>query len=67
MKRFIPYNHQTFIELFTDHKNLIYLMTPMKDIKTAAFGEVQRRILIIQEFITVIHHLPGKLTFWRIC
>eukprot|EP00924_Labyrinthula_sp_SR-Ha-C_P005180 snap_masked-scaffold_1-processed-gene-23.34-mRNA-1 protein AED:1.00 eAED:1.00 QI:0/-1/0/0/-1/1/1/0/182 len=28
--------------------------------KAAAFGRVQRWILIIQEFVTVLHHLPGE-------
>eukprot|EP00924_Labyrinthula_sp_SR-Ha-C_P004437 snap_masked-scaffold_1-processed-gene-0.9-mRNA-1 protein AED:1.00 eAED:1.00 QI:0/0/0/0/1/1/2/0/1072 len=58
--RFILYGHQTPIELYTDHKNLIYLMTPKKDMKAAAFGRVQRWILTIQEFVTVLHHLPGE-------
>eukprot|EP00924_Labyrinthula_sp_SR-Ha-C_P014518 maker-scaffold_34-augustus-gene-0.59-mRNA-1 protein AED:0.45 eAED:0.46 QI:0/0/0/0.5/0.66/0.5/4/0/1472 len=58
--RFILYGHQTPIELYTDHKNLIYLMTPKKDMKAAAFGRVQRLILTIQEFVTVLHHLPGE-------
>eukprot|EP00924_Labyrinthula_sp_SR-Ha-C_P010310 augustus_masked-scaffold_23-processed-gene-2.61-mRNA-1 protein AED:1.00 eAED:1.00 QI:0/0/0/0/1/1/5/0/1049 len=58
--RFILYGHQTPIELYTDHKNLIYLMTPKKDMKAAAFGRVQRWILTIQELVTVLHHLPGE-------
>eukprot|EP00924_Labyrinthula_sp_SR-Ha-C_P014737 augustus_masked-scaffold_105-processed-gene-0.3-mRNA-1 protein AED:1.00 eAED:1.00 QI:0/0/0/0/1/1/2/0/415 len=62
MKRytFILYGLQTPIELYTDHKNLIYLMTPKKDMKAAAFGRVQRWILTIQEFVTVLHHLLGE-------
>eukprot|EP00924_Labyrinthula_sp_SR-Ha-C_P011243 augustus_masked-scaffold_48-processed-gene-1.21-mRNA-1 protein AED:1.00 eAED:1.00 QI:0/0/0/0/1/1/4/0/684 len=58
--RFSLYGHQIPIELYTDHKNLIYLMTPKKDMKAAVFGRVKRWILTIQEFVTVLHHLPGE-------
>eukprot|EP00924_Labyrinthula_sp_SR-Ha-C_P001753 augustus_masked-scaffold_64-processed-gene-0.13-mRNA-1 protein AED:1.00 eAED:1.00 QI:0/0/0/0/1/1/4/0/1152 len=58
--RFILFGHLLPINLYTDHKNLTYLMTPKKDMKTATFGRVQRWILTMQEFDVVIHHLSGE-------
>eukprot|EP00924_Labyrinthula_sp_SR-Ha-C_P002464 augustus_masked-scaffold_16-processed-gene-5.2-mRNA-1 protein AED:1.00 eAED:1.00 QI:0/0/0/0/1/1/3/0/927 len=58
--RFILFSQLLPINLYTDHKNLTYLMTPKKDMKTATFGRVQRWILTMQEFDVIIHHLSGE-------
>ena len=57
---FLLYGHPKPIHLFTDHKNLIYLLRPEWSEKLAYLNRLRRWILIFQSARLQVHHLPGE-------
>ena len=58
---FITKTHPSEIEVFTDHKNLIYLFKAPSETKLCSVGRLYRWALILQNYRLSVLHIDGDL------
>ena len=56
---FITLSHPDYIHLYTDHRNLIFLLSPPSSSKVSTIGRLFRWVKLIQNFKIEAHFLQG--------
>jgi hypothetical protein len=51
-------------ELFTDHRNLTYILNPDRDLNKINSDRLHRWASQLMSFRYVIHHITGELNYW---
>ena len=57
---YLLYGHTLPVELFTDHRNLVFIVRPESSIKKAHIDRLQRWSLLFQDANIIIRHIDGE-------